>query len=296
MSRENEKLNIVYIVSAGHSGSTLLDLVLTSDPSVFSVGELKSLERFILSKYDPRIHKNLTPDDDSGSTIFDSIFWSSIVAEADNFLVPENNKIMWSKIDRIRVMLFGYSAKVPVYYNYKVLYSYIHSKYQKLSNLSDVTVVDASKNIGHLAQLLNTPEINVHVIYLVRDIRGYVYSTYRRKGLIGSFFAVWEWVRINWQIVNYLNKNKLYKSFTKIRYEDFCKNTQSNFYKINKAIGLNLDYINYVKNIKVKDSYRFAGNAGTKKDFDGLMFDNKWSEAMPKVVSIALAPINKLFS
>ena len=40
---ERERLKIIYIASLGHSGSTLLDLLISGHPDVVSIGEAKNL-------------------------------------------------------------------------------------------------------------------------------------------------------------------------------------------------------------------------------------------------------------
>ena len=43
--KQNKNIKVLYIAGNGHSGSTLLDIVIGSNPSIFSAGELGFITR-----------------------------------------------------------------------------------------------------------------------------------------------------------------------------------------------------------------------------------------------------------
>ena len=42
---KNKNITVTYIVGDGHSGSTLLDIIIGSSPNIFSAGELTFITR-----------------------------------------------------------------------------------------------------------------------------------------------------------------------------------------------------------------------------------------------------------
>ena len=94
MSKEN-KVKIIYIVGLGHSGSTLLDRVISTSPQVFSVGELKFLKNFV-EKYEPRNPEKKSFQDKTGKELKDSYFWNPIVKEA-----KEKNYNLYDRKDQL---------------------------------------------------------------------------------------------------------------------------------------------------------------------------------------------------
>src|SRR5262249_16249334 len=63
---------VIYIGSAAHSGSTLLDLMLSSHPDVVSVGELKQLRRFCV------LDKQFKSCSCGELTIYSCKFWMGV--------------------------------------------------------------------------------------------------------------------------------------------------------------------------------------------------------------------------
>jgi len=161
------KKKVVFILSAGHSGSSLLSLILGSHPRCFSVGEFKGLpNRYQKQIYIDCVNKN-------------SIFWENTFGQeglrqlAMGLAGVRLRPYLPLKLEKtIRYLI---NHKDPV----TSPYSYIFSK-------MDVDViVDSSKAATWFKKRLESPEfanglIEPLVIHLVRDGRA-VTNSYLRK-------------------------------------------------------------------------------------------------------------------
>ncbi len=152
---------IVYILSRGHSGSTLLDMLLSSHDDVVSVGELKQIARqdnpWCTCKAD-RVRQ--------------CSFWQRVSAE----LVERTSKTLFEQKftstdpDELRVAN--------------------HAVYEAVAAISGVSViVDSSKDHWRLSRLLEDGTFDIKVIHLVRHPYGVV-SSHARKGRAWWFQAI----------------------------------------------------------------------------------------------------------
>ncbi|MFC1852890.1 sulfotransferase [candidate division CSSED10-310 bacterium] len=157
----NKPLKIIYIAGVGHSGSTLLDLLISSHSKITSVGEAKVL----VSPFEVGAsHILLTKRCTCGSpTILDCEFWQSV-----NNALLEKYKL---SLDHLELS----SSNHQTFRNHNIAF------FDTVSAVSRCEyVVDSSKNPERLKKLLTVKEVTLFPIHIVRNPYGVVYSNVKK--------------------------------------------------------------------------------------------------------------------
>lgn len=147
------KPKLIYIVSLGHSGSTLLDLLISGHPAVATAGEAKNISPLRASRR--RCH--------CGERVSECPFWQRVAA-----VLRDRHELHFQDLD----LESGCDATFEAHN--LALFAAVH----------EVTgrriIVDSSKNIERLRRLLDTGRFDIHPIHLVRAPHGIVYSKIRK--------------------------------------------------------------------------------------------------------------------
>jgi sulfotransferase family protein len=203
----------VFIASRGHSGSTLLDLMLGGRPPLVGVGE-------VFSMFTPKLRGRLRNTHETicscGRPGDECEFWGPASARLDE------------------VMQRGGSAQE--FYGV-----FLDSFYEHFG--SDSIPVDISKTNEALQVLLSVPGVDVRVIFLIRDVRSWTVSMRDVNRRAGDFYIgdlvrkygwrawkpylgrtavkyFWHWYLINRQTQRYLHKKNI--QTIQIGYEELC--------------------------------------------------------------------------
>ncbi len=210
------RIKVIYILSLGHSGSTLLDLFLGSHSHIESGGE-------ILKFYDFMSADSTRSDE----------------ARVCTCGVHVNNCSYWESVrNSIR----------DIYGNHEIDLRSTESRefedhnYQALEAILQVSgkqiFCDSSKKWSRLQKLLRSELFDVHVVHLVRDGRAVAYST-KRKGQ-GFFDSLRAWKRMNLQYLSELESNPGV-GYTCLRYEDLVCHPRRYISEILEAVGLEFE-------------------------------------------------------
>ena len=96
LTNNKEKIKVLYIVGGGHSGSTILSLILGTSPEVHAAGEIKFYnEHKIL---DHPLWSYIKNDCMCGKEAGDCLFWQSVESQVDEDL---NRNIMVTSVDAL---------------------------------------------------------------------------------------------------------------------------------------------------------------------------------------------------
>ena len=285
------EINVLYIGGHGRSGSTLLELILGQLDDFVAVGELRHI-------WDNSFVDNQLCS--CGNHFKDCEFWQAVVGEAfggyHNVPVDEIRAIKRA-VDRIR-----YIPKLFVPWKTQTdkqlvsRYGQILNKlYRAIHKVSGgTTIVDASKDVSTAFFLATLPDINLHLLHLVRDSRAVGYS-WQRKGKVfrpeisgeKSFMATHsphssaiEWVYRN----AFLELLRLYvnNSF-RVRYEDLVTDPLKTLSFILQALGQPRENFGFIKQKKVslKSHHTVAGNPIRFRQGEiTLHLDMEWQHKM----------------
>lgn len=208
-------MNYIYIVGSSHSGSTLLDLMLSNVADVFSMGEIAKLHRTTEEDKLCSCMKKVT----------ECIFWKSIIQS----LTEKDIKVV--SYGDVRYNRVKYSNKKEFLIKYPLLLNAIVEK-------ADVsTVCDSSKKVLRLKQLSKIKKIKLYVLFLTRHPGGYA-SSHVRKGR-SFYYNLLSWVKYNHDVSIYLKNSNL--QYRRIKYENLVKDPKKEAKEIFNLIRIDHD-------------------------------------------------------
>ena len=227
-SRRTDPLRVGYLAGSNHTGSTLLALLMDTHPQIASVGETSTNRGYAPG----RGHCSC------GEWIRDCAFWTSIFDAVTrqgvafnahnwsnnyryrNFVLhrllsrfSRNRHIRLVQMAASRV-LPGHRARIERVNRANVLF--IRSV---LDSRGAEVLFDTSKNAARLYHLLQVPEIEVRVIRLVRDVRGFA-SSEKKRGR-GAVYSANVWMRHQEAIADVI-RGLPPERVLLVRYEDVC--------------------------------------------------------------------------
>lgn len=215
---------IVYIAGAGRSGSTILDIVLGSSPSVFGAGELINLRRVFST------HEKCS----CGARVIDCEFWSPVY---ESWISAIEGSILEYEIFRKKYVSNRNLFKLFVVRLFrKKEYSRFISNtlllYQIISSCSDCNViVDSSKSPVNIV-ILRDLKVDLKIIHLKRKFSSVLNSNKKRipEDLGSGIERDQRPKRTLYVFLNWIYYNMLSKLLTigcqriKIRYEELAPN------------------------------------------------------------------------
>jgi hypothetical protein len=308
--RANTTRELVYVLAASHSGSTLLAMLLGGHPDICTIGELKMVGMGNVDSYRCSCR----------SKIRECGFWRQIRAEMEQrgypFDIASPDMDFGSRASRyarrlLRPLHRGWVLEGIRDVALSLSPSWRDSQRRVqartvalLDSVQELTgkqiVVDSSKTAVRLKLLLRTPGLNVRVIRMVRDGRE-VALTYmdpkrfadakdpmlRGGGNGGSGgceplsmeSSVLEWKRSNQEAEAALG-NVPPERVILVRYEDLCSDP-------NAVLGSVLQFL-HVRSANLLESFRQAqqhviGNGMRLDNFREVRLDRHW----PKVLTAA---------
>ena len=230
--------SVAFILAPHRSGSTLLDNLLASHPSVISVGEVDKLRAYALQdrrQYDPQ--QPLTCS--CGEPVASCAFWK----EVERFLGTPlaDLSLQWPLVRYARDSLstpqrllqrsgLALLKRRPALFRSTVVQRAFHGRIGTRDNwrLFDAIhsasgapcIVDASKATYRYRLLRNGNEDSVRAIFLCRDYRAVTYSLMRRGLSMEEAVAKWrQGVRRIEEMVCDLPSDQLFR----VTYEELCR-------------------------------------------------------------------------
>jgi hypothetical protein len=240
-------VRVIYIASASHSGSTLLNLMLNAHPKIIAVGELHKLNRH----RDRKKARCLC----GIPRLWECDFWLNIDQQmkvASGMSLSELDLLTHDDLDQRtapNAILFRAIAEV--------------SRKQ--------FIVDSSKRPGRLAYLMQLEGVEVLPIHLIRDPKGQICSAMRQNG--GFARHVYEYVAINERIRQILKGTR----HACIHYEDLVLDPERTLSTVLQPLGLRFDHRQLCWHSHVH--HAVAGNH-LRWQPTGLVLDQRWKQSL----------------
>ncbi len=261
-------INLIYLLGAGRSGTTMLATVLNNWPNIHTVGEM---HQFLDYLYEDK-------DCSCGQNISQCEFWSPLVKEMDlKLLKNKENVALSNKLEKhhnIPTFLLG----KPLNATYQEMTDEIFQAIQQ--KVSKPWVLDSSKYIARYLLLRKNKKINLKGIYLVRDVRGVVYSFGKNvQTHKNPLSAILYYSLINFwaQWVTFFDRR-----IVKIKYEDFVNQPDQVIKKIEAHLFGSHTNVSYLKDTTFEIPHIIAGNRLRSDKQLVIKKDLKWKEAISR--------------
>ncbi len=280
------KPKIVFIAAHSRSGSTILDRALAQIDGAFSVGEMRYIwQRSI-------IENQLCG---CSAKFYDCSVWKQVIANAslDTEFASRMCNIALN-VDRFKLIpRISYPLLRTSSFE-KMLGEYIEGIRRVYVGINETIkpsfIVDSSKSASYGMILKQIPEIDLHIVHLVRDSRAVAFSRMKKKkrpeihwkdeytAYTPPYKTALQWDIINYAL-GYLGNNS---SYSLVRYEDFMSNPKSTIKKIIGELGLTstVSYING-STIKLNIDHTVSGNPMRFKNGNvALKYDERWKTGL----------------
>ncbi len=230
-------LRVTYVVGSSHSGSTLLALLAGENPRVASVGE---------TAIKPRIRRegrSLTQNCSCGAPLDQCQFWQRIFRRVTDEGVQFDARC-WStdyrfenrwldamltretSVFALRRLRRWASRSVPGYRDRVSRIDRANVAFVRavLSQTGAIVFLDTTKLVTRLTHLLDIRDLDVKVVRLVRDVRGFAGSAKSRGASVVDAANVWrnDQTAILRALCTVPGERKLL-----LRYEDLCTETRT---------------------------------------------------------------------
>ena len=304
---KRDRIHLIYILAASHSGSTLLAMLLGSHPEIATVGELKFTALGNVERYLCSCQKEITK----------CPFWSEVVREVArrgySFDFSDAGTDLHSGMSRYVRKLLRPLHRGPVLEwardSALALSPTWRTRYPKFEELNRVViesvcivtgkkvVVDSSKIGLRLKYLLRNPALDVKVIRLIRDGRG-VAMTYtdparfadasdprlRGGGMGGNreaerlsiAAAAREWRRSNEEAEEILRQLD-HSRWLEVRYEALCTRTDETLRQLFAFIGVDQDQ--GLPRFRSVD-HHIIGNGMRLNPNEEIRLDERWRSSL----------------
>lgn len=245
---------IIYIVGRGHSGSTLLDLLISSHSATISVGEIKS---FSQKKKDKGRHLLEEPCTCGAAKIRDCKFWTKV-----NGALQKNDGLTLDVLD--------------VYHDDPETFKkHNRALYRAVQEVSGKNyIVDSSKDIKRLAWLVRCGCFDIRPVHLMRNPLGVINSQIR----LGH-----DWVdhTRKYTAVTMQTRRLLRDvQYWKIRYEDLAGNPGTTLAETMRWLGLSYEktQLNWPTHLH----HNVNGNRMRFKRNKEIKVDNSWQKSLSR--------------
>jgi hypothetical protein len=284
------KIRVLYIAGSGRSGSTIIGNILGQIDGFFNVGELRYI-------WDRSMIENRLCG--CGTAFLKCGVWKKILQNAYGGVqqVDVQDTIRLREKARTRhlpLMLLhgGEKQLMPRLGKY---WTILENLYRSIQSVTDCRViVDTSKMPSYAWVLNKIPLIDLYIVHLIRDPRGYAYSWLRKKRQPDrrkhAYMPTRNSLRssILWNVWN-LAIEVLWRNFPdrymRIRYEDFVREPRKAVKKILKLIHENPVFLPFLDDNKVVLDVNHTTTGNPNRLQTGtveLRPDAEWKEHMRK--------------
>jgi hypothetical protein len=275
----------IQVQATSFSGTTLLAMLLGAHPQIATVGEMNGLQHVQVERYlcscGVRMRKcpfwqAVTAQMQQRGFAFDiACFDTRFLPQAPAFLhALRQGSSGYAWLDATRDALFGLwpgetRALQRLALRNQALVEII------LALTGSTVFVDTSKEALRLPSLRKFSTLDIGVIHWVRDVRGFVASTVRRRGAGAFPIALRRWVRLHQRTLRLLTTWPADRQL-RVRYEDLCCEPQPTLARIFRFCGV--DPALYTEEEQEK-SQHIIGNP-TRLRGTVIRLDERWRQQL----------------
>lgn len=279
-------INVIYITSQGHSGSTLLTLLLGGHSEIFAIGEANAFsEQRRIARYQKflKAQQNRTI---KKSQIYESHLEKNCMCGAASVKVcPVWSKINSHLLNNYQLSLESLDVNHP---DDEIFNNHNLALFKSIAAVAGVSyVVDAAKEFKRMKRLQCIDELKVRPIHLRRSAHGYVYSGVKRK------LPWWKYIRS--YTLREIERNLFLaqKDHYFLQYESMALHANYTTQSIMQWLDLPFDpnQMNWSEN----KQHLIAGNHMRFNNSAAIRLDEKWKKSLPLylkvIISILTIPV-----
>ncbi|MAN28517.1 MULTISPECIES: sulfotransferase [Mesonia] len=260
-AESSKKINIIYLLGPGRSGTTLLATVLDNFSNICTLGEMHQFLEHLQDEKECSCGKKLER----------CPYWSDIISNLveKDFELDYYRNLSENLEEHHHIPLLLITNKENK--SYSILQKKIFNNIKSFSK--EKWKVDSSKYIARYLRLKQQKEFNVKGIYLTRDVRGVINSFHKKVQTPKKpLSAILYYLVINFfsEVVYRLDKNVI-----KVKYEDFTQNPEKILQRIFNHLGEQ-------KSVKLPESHAIphiiGGNRMKRNKMIKISEDNAWKK------------------
>jgi len=275
----SKKIKVLYIAGLGHSGSTLIDLILGSSKNAFSLGEIEFFEDYYFER--KKLKNVCHPSNNClcGKNLKKCKFWSPIINDDRiNSLFPyiplkgERKKMVFNTFFGVPKISFGKFSDEEFYKDILI-------QANKIKNNNVDILIDSSKDFRRLSYLSKLKSIDLHVIHLVRDSRGVVSSNIKWNNR--WHYALFYWFFMNCLFKLFIRKNIPKSKSLMLSYDMFAMQPDKYLKILVDKFGLDINLDTYINDVNKEKFHQVGGNPINFKKIDRIKYDRSWKKRLP---------------
>jgi hypothetical protein len=277
---------VIYILSTGRSGSTLLDLLLNVHSEMWTLGELDVFRHELCGENRPC---------GCGRTLQKCPFWSSVIPDLP-LQNPINVDYFRETYNAGRVLRFPHvldiirgsvnpkrqdEADQFADVNANVLRA-IKRGAQNFTDEKIEFVVDASKDVYRLFWLQRSPQLDLWILHLTKDPRGFVFSNLKDNPpspLRKAVRMAGRWLVQN-ALMRHIGLNVSSSHYRLVRYEDLSRKPRLTLSEIWEWLGVDGEAQEQVE-IRDAENHAVSGNDMRWREED-IYLDDAWRHELPR--------------
>jgi hypothetical protein len=285
-------IKVIYIVGSGHSGSTLLDMIIGASANVRSVGELVYYNTYQEEKDPEKAPLGFICS--CRARFRDCSFWSEVLALAGGG--PPSIVSGESLADNARWL--------GRYLRFAAAGERRRPDPERLGEDGRLFravlqaggpgteyVCDSSKSLARLVRLLMMDGLEVFPIHLVRDPRGVAFSYTKavrlELGLArkGFFSGLLRWIAVNmaaWLVLRLSGR-----PYLRLDYGELCRNPAPALNRINHSLGLKIPVEGFLEQVRAQTRHNVGGNMMRFEELVAVKEDLEWKTRLPRRRSLA---------
>jgi hypothetical protein len=248
-----DRPRLVYILGAGHCGSTLLSLLLNGHSDVFGLSELSKL--------------------------------AAARRDHDEVLATETWRAIRARFDEVSPTPFdaldlGHpSWRTFARWDTSRIQAWAAPRALLMSAIRDVTgagtLIDASKAWQQLYLLRRSGLFDLYVIHLVRDGRGVVHAYHRKYGALRHGLGRWLKPSL---VAPWLERNIPGERWLRLQYEQLAAAPEATLQRVCGFIGI--PYEPAMLRFRSHDWFGIGGNRMSKSEDETIRLDERWRREM----------------
>ena len=260
-----DDFNVLFIASARHSGSTLLDQLVAAHSRAITVGEISTFSDFAALRRKSKIPNRCTC---GAANIFLCDFWRRI----ESRLVDAHGPT------------FAFRELDLMSDNDEIFVAHNRALFQAIAAETGASlIVDSSKGVQRLTRLIHLRPFSVTPVYLRRAPFGQVYSSLKRSPTIGLRWLCADYNRHAYTASRVLRGHRRLV----VRYEALATNTEFVLQRLMRELGLTYEPAQLTYN--PSDTHALAGNGMRWRGNCAVRLDDEWRRGLTPFQKLAIA-------